>query len=54
VVHIHRVDKIGDVYDVESLTPKSERIQNIYNLSEESLDELLSYWRENDEELSIE
>jgi len=54
VVHIHRVDKIGDVYDVESLTPKSERIQNIYDLSEESLDELLSYWRENDEELSIE
>ena len=53
VAHIHRVDTIGDVYDVESFTAKSERIQNIYDLSEEELDELLCYWRENDEELSI-
>jgi hypothetical protein len=53
VVHIHRVDTIGDVYDIESFTLESERIQNIYDLSEESLDELLSYWRQNDEELSV-
>jgi hypothetical protein len=44
IAHIHKIE--DDKYDIETYSLDNKRINNVYDLSEDKVNEILSDWRE--------